>query len=71
MEVMTWVFNLIGVFAVGVNAAFFVVIKFNDMKHMGDDIKEIKENIHSLILKSEKNAEQLAEIKGRCKANHG
>lgn len=43
----------------------FINIKFNDLKHLGKDVKEIKETVNRIGLKSDKNAENIAKLQGK------
>jgi hypothetical protein len=63
--------SLSGLFIAGANCAIFVIIKFNDIKHISEDIREIKNSISCIDKKLYTNAEKIGEIEGRCKANHG
>ena len=55
----------------GFNVAMFLVIKFNDMHHMGQDIKCIKECLSKISDKQDKDGERIAKIEGKCSAQHG
>jgi len=70
METISIIASLSGLFIAGANCAIFVIIKFNDMKHISDDIKEIKNSISCIDKKLYTNAEKLGEIEGRCSSNH-
>lgn len=68
----------VGLIAIGVtllltgfNAAIFTIIKFNDLNHLEKSVQEIKESIKCIEKKLYANAEEIGEIKGKCKANHG
>jgi hypothetical protein len=71
METLSVIVSLTGLFIAGANCAIFAIIKFNDMKHIADDIKEIKKSIDCIDKKIYINVQEIAEIKGRCKAIHG
>jgi hypothetical protein len=71
MEILSIIASLTGLFIAGANCAIFIVIKFNDMKHLADDIKEIKNSIACIDKKMYVNAQEIAELQGKCKANHG
>lgn len=43
----------------------FINIKFNDLKHLGKDVKEIKETVNRIGLKSDTNAEKIAKLEGK------
>jgi prefoldin subunit 5 len=55
----------------GFNVAMFIVIKFNDMHHLQLRFDELKKCIEKMDEKLDKNAEKIAGIEGKCKANHG
>lgn len=55
----------------GFNAALFIIIKFNDLTHLGKSINEIKESLKEIDKKLDYNAERISTIEGKCKANHG
>jgi len=71
MEIISIIASLTGLFIAGANCAIFMVIKFNDMRHLSDDIKEIKESLSCIDKKLYTNAEKIGMIEGKCKANHG
>jgi hypothetical protein len=71
METVSIVASLAGLFIAGANCAIFIIIKFNDMKHIADDIKEIKNSISCIDKKLYTDAEKIAKLEGKCKANHG
>ena len=54
-----------------VSVSGFIKIMRNDLFHLEKDVKEIKSKIDTVDKKLDKNAEEVAEIRGRCKANHG
>ena len=56
---------------IGFNVAMFLVIKFNDMKHMEDGVNDIKATLKKIDEKTDSNSERLAKIEGKCLANHG
>ncbi len=63
--------SLSGLFIAGANCAIFIIIKFNDIKHIAEDIKEIKNALSCIDKKLYTNAEKIGVIEGKCKANHG
>jgi len=71
MDTISIIASLSGLFIAGANCAIFVIIKFNDMRHIADDIKEIKNSIDCIDKKLYKDAEKIATIEGKCLANHG
>ena len=71
MELIATIASLSGLFIAGANCAIFIIIKFNDMKHIADDIKEIKNSISCIDKKLYTDAEKIAKIEGKCIATHG
>jgi len=78
---MNWL-SLIGtgvtLLLAGFNAAIFIVIKFNDLKHLEasvkglvDTLKDTNKEIKETNDKLDNNAERIAKIEGKCLANHG
>lgn len=65
-EVRGW----LPIIILGFNVAMFIVIKFNDMKHLEDSLREIKESIKCLVEKEVQHGEKISEIEGRCTATH-
>ena len=55
----------------GFIVAMFCVVKFNDLHHLSKGLEEIKESVKCIEKKLYSNAEEIGEIKGKCKANHG
>ena len=55
----------------GFNVAMFVVIKFNDMRHLQLRFDELIKKIEDIDKKLDNNAERISTIEGKCKANHG
>jgi len=58
-------------FLAGANAAIFVIIKFNDLKHQDDALKRIEKTLDIMDKKLDGSAERIATIEGKCRANHG
>jgi len=54
----------------GFNAAIFMIIKFNDLKHLTSSVDEIKKSIDSLDKKMVIDGERIAKIEGKCSVNH-
>jgi hypothetical protein len=71
---MNWL-SLIGtgvtLILAGANAAFFIVIKFNDLRHLEKSVAELILTLKESVKKQNDNAERLAKIEGKCLANHG
>jgi hypothetical protein len=61
---------LVSLLIMGFNTAMFIVIKFNDMKHLGHDVKEIKDDVKTLVLNSQKQEVRLATQEEHCKVMH-
>lgn len=55
----------------GFNVAMFIVIKFNDLKHLESSVKELTDTLKETNKNLVQNNIDLAELKGKCKANHG
>jgi len=55
----------------GFNAAIFVVIKFNDLKHLEASVRELTDALKETNKALINTGERLATMEGRCKANHG
>jgi hypothetical protein len=49
MNTASYISIAISLLVVGFNAAMFVVIKFNDLKHLTKDVEEIKTDVKSLL----------------------
>lgn len=58
-------------FLAGGNVMIFVIMKFNDLKHLDEDMKEIKKSLMKIDDAVCKVGERTASIEGKCKANHG
>jgi len=69
-EMLTLIASFSGLFIAGANATFWAICKFNDMKHLQADLKEIKESISCIDKKMYINAEKIGVIEGRCSSNH-
>jgi hypothetical protein len=71
MELISIVASLGGLFLAGANVAIFCVVKFNDLAHLQKSQEEIKNTLSTMDKKLDNNAERLAKLEGKCKANHG
>ena len=71
MEIISIIFSSLGLLCTGASAAFFVVVKFNDLKHQEEALKRIETNLGSIDAKLDINAERISKIEGKCAANHG
>jgi hypothetical protein len=61
----------ISLFLAGANVMIFCVVKFNDIKHIQQDIKDMKKLLEDSAKREITNGERIANIEGKCKANHG
>ncbi len=66
-----WIGILITAVTVGFNAAMFVVIKFNDMKHLEETLRRLESKFDCLEKKNIDALQRISTIEGTCKANHG
>jgi hypothetical protein len=71
MELLSLVGTGVTLLLAGFNAAIFVVIKFNDLRHLENSVKELVETLKETNKTLMNNGERLATLEGRCKANHG
>jgi len=71
MELIPMVATLAGLFIAGANCAIFIIIKFNDMKHISDSIVEIKSTLSVIDKKLDNTSERISKQEGKCLANHG
>ena len=55
---------------IGFNVAMFIIIKFNDMKHLELAIQRIEDCVKKITEESCKNGERIAKIEGKCAATH-
>ena len=65
MEIIALIASLSGLLIAGANCAIFIIIKFNDMKHIADDIKEIKEDLKCFREKFIRLDERVSKIEGK------
>jgi len=70
MNITSYIGIGISLLVMGFNCAMFVVIKFNDMRHLGHDVKEIKDNVKTLVLNSQKLEVRMATQEEHCKVMH-
>jgi len=54
----------------GFNVALFIVLKFNDLKHLSKDVSEIKEDVKTLVKKDEELGLKVAKMEVRCQERH-
>ena len=60
----------ISLLVMGFNCAMFIILKFNDMVHLGHDVKEIKDDVKTLVLNSQKLEVRMATQEEHCKVMH-
>jgi hypothetical protein len=60
----------ISLLVVGFNMAMFVVIKFNDMKHLTKSVDEIKTDVKTLVCNAQKLEVRMATQEEHCKIMH-
>jgi hypothetical protein len=70
MEITSYIGIGISLLVLGFNSAMFIILKFNDMVHLGHDVKEIKDDVKTLILSSQKQEVRLATQEEHCKVMH-
>lgn len=71
MEILGIVGIGISVFFAGANCAIFCIIKFNDLRHLEKSVSDLTETLKETNKNLIQNGKDLAELKGKCKANHG
>jgi hypothetical protein len=57
-------------FITGANLAFWMITKFNDMAHMSKDLTEIKTDVKTLVLNSQKLEVRIATQEEHCRVMH-
>lgn len=68
LELMPVIASFIGLFLAGANATFYVVMKFNDVKHLDEAVKRIDA---SVVIALEKADKELKEVSENCgKSTH-
>jgi hypothetical protein len=70
MEITSMISIGITLVVMGFNCAMFIVLKFNDLKHVGQDVTEIKENVKTLVENSQKMEIRMATQEEHCKIMH-
>jgi hypothetical protein len=70
MEITSMISIGITLVVMGFNCAMFIVLKFNDLKHVGQDVTEIKENVKTLVENSQKMEVRMATQEEHCKVMH-
>ena len=56
----------ISLFITGFSAAMFSVIKFNDLVHLGKDMREIKKEVYETRIQVGSLAERISKLEGVC-----
>lgn len=67
---ITLVKEYVPLIVLGFNAALFLVIKFNDMKHLESAVKRIEKCVEEITKENSKQGERISKIEGTCAANH-
>ena len=70
MEITSLIGVGISLLIMGFNCAMFAIIKFNDMVHLGHDVKEIKDDVKTLVQNAQKIDIRLSEQEMKCKMQH-
>lgn len=70
IELLRWLPAWIGVFVTGMNLSFWMVVKFNDMKHLEKSVKDLTDILKETNKTINDNAQRLSRIEGRCSINH-
>ena len=70
MNLTSYLGIALSLLVMGFNMAMFVVIKFNDMKHLSADVTEIKDDVKTLVQNSQKMEVRMATQEEHCKVMH-
>jgi hypothetical protein len=70
MNITSYIGIGISLLVMGFNCAMFIILKFNDMVHLGHDVKEIKDDVKTLVLNSQKLEIRMAEQETKCRIMH-
>ena len=71
MELLSLIGTGVTLLLAGFNAAIFIVIKFNDLKHLESSVKELTEALKETNKALISTGERISKLEGRCAANHG
>lgn len=71
MELIAIISSLGALFIAGANLMIFMIIKFNDLKHLEESVKRIEKTCSEIWNKVDSTAERVSKIEGKCIANHG
>ena len=67
-EILAIIVSCSSLLIAGANLATFMIIKFNDMKHLEEGSKRIENTLTTLTSKFEDVAERIAKVEGTCAA---
>ena len=70
MSPATFISIGISLVVIGFNCAMFIVIKFNDMKHLAKDVTEIKTDVKTLVENSQKLDVRMSTQETKCRIMH-
>lgn len=70
MELSSALASYGALFLAGVQAAMFIIIKFNDLKHQETTLTRIEKSLENMDKKLDGTVERIAKIEGTCLANH-
>ena len=70
MEITAYAGIRVTLLITGANLAFWMITKFNDMAHMSKDLSEIKTDVKTLVLNSQKLEVRMATQEEHCKIMH-
>lgn len=70
MNLATYISIGISLLVIGFNCALFVVIKFNDMAHLTKDVREIRDDVKTLVQNAQKLEVRMATQEEHCKVMH-
>jgi peptidoglycan hydrolase CwlO-like protein len=68
---MTIIKEWLPLIIVGFNAAFFVIVKFNDLVHLDKKLDKIEKKLEDMDKKLDTTSERISKQEGKCTANHG
>jgi hypothetical protein len=68
MNLLVLIPTAISLLLAGFNAAIFIVVKFNDLRHQEISLKRIEEKIDKMDLKMDNQGERIACLEGKLKA---
>jgi hypothetical protein len=67
MNLLTLIPVGVSLLLAGFNAAIFIVVKFNDLKHQEDSLKRIEEKLDKMDVKIDSQGERIACLEGKMK----